>query len=91
MDLQQGDPIEQRYKEYTERGPVIDQFIYCINSYREAAVSSDPKFDHIDLADKQKVWINLLDLVICLPFFPSYAHPSSSENLVWCLCFCWTS
>ncbi|KAG5572635.1 hypothetical protein H5410_062401 [Solanum commersonii] len=51
----QGDPIEQRYKEYTERGPVIDQFIYCINSYREAAVSSDPKFDHIDLAEKQKV------------------------------------
>ncbi|CAL5439826.1 unnamed protein product [Camellia sinensis] len=51
----QGDPIEERYKEYSERAPVIDHLIYCINSYREAAVSSDPKFDHIDLADKQKV------------------------------------
>ncbi|PIN04454.1 Molecular chaperones HSP105/HSP110/SSE1, HSP70 superfamily [Handroanthus impetiginosus] len=51
----QGDPIEERYKEHLERGAVIDQFIYCINSYREAAMSTDPKFDHIDLADKQKV------------------------------------
>ncbi|PSS07446.1 Heat shock 70 protein [Actinidia chinensis var. chinensis] len=51
----QGDPIEERYKEYTERGPVIDQLVYCISSYREAAMSSDPKFDHIDLVEKQKV------------------------------------
>ncbi|CAA2957822.1 heat shock 70 kDa 15-like [Olea europaea subsp. europaea] len=51
----QGDPIEERYKEHLERGPVIDQLIYCISSYREAAMSNDPKFDHIDLADKQKV------------------------------------
>ncbi|XP_057505168.1 heat shock 70 kDa protein 14-like [Actinidia eriantha] len=51
----QGDPIEERYKEYTERGPVIDQLVYCIHSYREAAMSSDPKFDHIDLVEKQKV------------------------------------
>ncbi|KAL2493089.1 Heat shock 70 kDa protein 14 [Abeliophyllum distichum] len=51
----QGDPIEERYKEHIERGPVCDQLIYCINSYREAAMSNDPKFDHIDLADKQKV------------------------------------
>ncbi|KAJ7003134.1 heat shock 70 kDa protein 15-like [Populus alba x Populus x berolinensis] len=51
----QGDPIEERYKEYTDRGPVIDQLVYCINSYREAAVSGDLKFDHIDMAEKQKV------------------------------------
>ncbi|KAJ4851009.1 hypothetical protein Tsubulata_033573 [Turnera subulata] len=51
----QGDPVEERYKEYTERGTVIDQLAYCINSYREAAMSNDPKFDHIDLAEKQKV------------------------------------
>lgn len=51
----QGDPIEERHKEHSERGAVIDQLAYCINSYREAAVSSDPKFDHIDLAEKQKV------------------------------------
>ncbi|KAJ4851008.1 hypothetical protein Tsubulata_033572 [Turnera subulata] len=53
--MQQGDPIDERYKEYTERETVIDQLAYCINSYREAAVSNDPKFDHIDLAEKQKV------------------------------------
>ncbi|XP_077219593.1 heat shock 70 kDa protein 15-like [Tasmannia lanceolata] len=51
----QGDPIEERYREHLERGPVIDQLVYCINSYREAALSKDPKFDHIDIADKQKV------------------------------------
>lgn len=50
-----GDPVEERYKESTERGSVIDQLVYCINSYREAAMSNDPKFDHIDLAEKQKV------------------------------------
>lgn len=53
--VQQGGPIEERYKESLERGPAIDQLVYCINSYREAALSADPKFDHIDIADKQKV------------------------------------
>uniref|UniRef100_A0A1D1XPC8 Heat shock protein 14 n=1 Tax=Anthurium amnicola TaxID=1678845 RepID=A0A1D1XPC8_9ARAE len=51
----QGDPIEERYKENLERGPIIEQLVYCINSYREAALSKDPKFDHIDIAEKQKV------------------------------------
>ncbi|KAE8662975.1 Heat shock 70 kDa protein 15 [Hibiscus syriacus] len=51
----QGDPIEEHYKEYTEREIVIDQLAYCINSYREASVSNDPKFDHIEIAEKQKV------------------------------------
>lgn len=55
--LQQGDPIEERFKEFTERGAVIDQLNYCIASYREAAMSADAKFDHIDLAEKQKVCI----------------------------------
>ncbi|ESQ30067.1 hypothetical protein EUTSA_v10011242mg [Eutrema salsugineum] len=50
-----GDPVEMRYKESMERGSVIDQLGYCINSYREAAVSNDSKFDHIELAEKQKV------------------------------------
>eukprot|EP00262_Sarcandra_glabra_P020685 TRINITY_DN837_c0_g1_i1.p1 TRINITY_DN837_c0_g1~~TRINITY_DN837_c0_g1_i1.p1 ORF type:complete len:849 (+),score=222.13 TRINITY_DN837_c0_g1_i1:299-2845(+) len=51
----QGDPIEGRYKENLEQGPVIDQLNFCINSFREAAMSKDPKFDHIDIAEKQKV------------------------------------
>ncbi|KAI3855048.1 hypothetical protein MKX03_018442 [Papaver bracteatum] len=51
----QGDPIEERYKESTERGPVIDQLTYCFNSFKEAAMSNDPKFEHIDLAEKEKV------------------------------------
>jgi len=51
----QGDPIEERYKEFTDRGPAIDQLAYCVNSYRDAVVSNDSKFDHIDLAEKQKV------------------------------------
>ncbi|XP_051147786.1 heat shock 70 kDa protein 14-like [Andrographis paniculata] len=51
----QGDPIEERYKDHTERGPAIDQLNYCINSYREAAISNDLKFNHIDVEEKQKV------------------------------------
>jgi len=50
-----GDPIEERYKDHSERGAVINQLAYCINSYREAVMSNDPKFDHIDVAEKQKV------------------------------------
>ncbi|CAI9773628.1 unnamed protein product [Fraxinus pennsylvanica] len=51
----QSDPIEERYKEHMERGSVINQLIYCINSYREATMSDDPTFVHIDLAEKQKL------------------------------------
>ncbi|KAI0502430.1 hypothetical protein KFK09_017379 [Dendrobium nobile] len=51
----QGDPIELRHKEWTERGPAFGQLVHCISSYREAALSKDPKFDHIDIAEKQKV------------------------------------
>ncbi|KAJ1685412.1 hypothetical protein LUZ63_016802 [Rhynchospora breviuscula] len=51
----EGDPIEQRYKEWTERKPTVDQLVYCINSFREAALSKDPKFDHIEVEEKQKV------------------------------------
>jgi heat shock protein 4 len=51
----QGDPIEERYKEFSERGAVVTQLTYCVSSYRDAAISSDEKFDHIDLTEKQKV------------------------------------
>ncbi|KAI5073778.1 hypothetical protein GOP47_0011791 [Adiantum capillus-veneris] len=50
-----GDPIEERFKEEESRGPCLEQLIYCLNSFREAARSKDPKFDHIDAADKEKV------------------------------------
>ncbi|KAL6897866.1 hypothetical protein ACP4OV_006825 [Aristida adscensionis] len=50
-----GDPIEARYKEWTERGSAVDQLMYCISSFREAALSNDQKFDHIDISEKQKV------------------------------------
>ncbi|KAL2501433.1 Heat shock 70 kDa protein 14 [Forsythia ovata] len=39
----QGDPVEERSKEHTRWGSVIDQLVYCINIYREAAISADPK------------------------------------------------
>ncbi|KAL6497042.1 hypothetical protein OROGR_028971 [Orobanche gracilis] len=78
----QGDPIEERHKEHTERGAVIDQLTYCINSYREAAVSSDPKFEHIDWAEKQKVLNECLEAEAWLrekkqhqDTLPKYATP----------------
>ncbi|KAG5016281.1 hypothetical protein JHK82_021950 [Glycine max] len=51
----QGDPIDGRYEEFTERGTIIEQFVYCINSYRQVAMSNDPRFEHIDINEKQKV------------------------------------
>lgn len=64
--MQQGDPIEERYKEYTERGPTTEQLAYCFNSYREAALSKDPKFDHIEVAEKQKVRSGANLNILCL-------------------------
>ncbi|KAI7745049.1 hypothetical protein M8C21_002250 [Ambrosia artemisiifolia] len=51
----QGDPIEQRYKEYSEIGSNVDQLINFVNWYKQAAASSDPKYEHIDISEKQKV------------------------------------
>ncbi|KAI3819770.1 hypothetical protein L1987_13619 [Smallanthus sonchifolius] len=53
----QGDPIEQRYKEHLERGSFVDKMLNHINVYRQAATSGDPKYEHIDLSEKQKVLI----------------------------------
>ena len=55
--LQVGGPIELRYRESEERGPALEQLVHCIRSFREAALSGDQKFDHIDIAEKQKVFI----------------------------------
>ncbi|KAC9514760.1 hypothetical protein R6Q59_012987 [Mikania micrantha] len=49
----QGDPIDQRYKEHSERGSFIDQLVNHVNWYKQAAV--DPNYEHIDLSEKQKV------------------------------------
>lgn len=50
-----GDPIEERFKEEESRRPFLEQLMYCINSFREAARSKDSKFDHIDTTEKEKV------------------------------------
>ncbi|XP_057969054.1 heat shock 70 kDa protein 15-like [Malania oleifera] len=78
----QGDPIEERYKEHSERGAVLDQLGYCINSYREAAMSNDPKFDHIDMAEKQKVLTECVEAEVWIrdkkqhqDSLPKYATP----------------
>lgn len=62
----QGNPMEESYKEYTERGPTTEQLAYCFNSYREAALSKDPKFDHIEVAEKQKVRSGANLNILCL-------------------------
>ncbi|KAK9060490.1 hypothetical protein SSX86_021194 [Deinandra increscens subsp. villosa] len=51
----QGDPIEQRYKEHSERGTFIDQLVNHVNWFKQAAATTDPKYEHIDLSEKQKV------------------------------------
>ncbi|XP_076889434.1 heat shock 70 kDa protein 15-like [Bidens hawaiensis] len=51
----QGDPIEHRYKEHSERGSFVDQLVNHVNWFKQAAASNDAKYDHIDLCEKQKV------------------------------------
>ncbi|KAL9238640.1 hypothetical protein vseg_013036 [Gypsophila vaccaria] len=77
-----GDPIEERYKEHNERGGVVQQLAHCVNSFREAAVSSDPKFDHIELPEKQKVLNTCVEAEAWLrekqqqqDSLPKYANP----------------
>uniref|UniRef100_A0A804PYT1 Heat shock 70 kDa protein 14 n=1 Tax=Zea mays TaxID=4577 RepID=A0A804PYT1_MAIZE len=50
-----GDPIELRFKEWEIRSSAVSQLVYCINSFREAAQSTDQKFEHIDMSEKRKV------------------------------------
>ncbi|KAJ7567999.1 hypothetical protein O6H91_01G015000 [Diphasiastrum complanatum] len=50
-----GDPIEERQREEEARGPAIAELHYYTSSFREAALSSDPKFDHIEVGDREKV------------------------------------
>eukprot|EP00245_Coleochaete_scutata_P016998 TRINITY_DN812_c0_g1_i1.p1 TRINITY_DN812_c0_g1~~TRINITY_DN812_c0_g1_i1.p1 ORF type:complete len:845 (+),score=229.45 TRINITY_DN812_c0_g1_i1:156-2690(+) len=50
-----GDPIELRQREDEVRSPAVETLLYCITSFRDAALSSDPKYEHIDSADKEKV------------------------------------
>ncbi|KAJ1691207.1 hypothetical protein LUZ63_015362 [Rhynchospora breviuscula] len=50
-----GDPIEERHREWSERGTTIQLLYHCIHSFRNAAMSTDSRFDHIDQAEKQKV------------------------------------
>lgn len=72
--MQQGDPIEERYKEYVNRGAVIEQLVRCLNSYREATVSNDTRLDHIDLPEKQKV--------ITSQIFVHHAPPARTHILL---------
>ncbi|KAG0585213.1 hypothetical protein M758_3G267900 [Ceratodon purpureus] len=51
----QGDPLEARQREEELRGPAMRELSYCISSFREAAQSKDPKFDHIEGGEKEKV------------------------------------
>lgn len=51
--IQFGDPIKEHYKEDLGTKPAIRQLEHCFTGYREAAISIDPKFDHIDVAEKQ--------------------------------------
>jgi heat shock protein 4 len=50
--LQVAGPIEMRYKDWTESGPALELLVYCIQSFREAALFGDQKFDHIDVSEK---------------------------------------
>ncbi|KAG6532960.1 hypothetical protein ZIOFF_006820 [Zingiber officinale] len=50
----QGNPIEERYKEWIDRGPATNQLVYCINSLQGAALSNDPKSDRFDIEEQQK-------------------------------------
>ncbi|XP_073048389.1 heat shock 70 kDa protein 15-like [Primulina eburnea] len=78
----QGDPIEERYKEHSMRGPAADQLMSCIKNFAEAAVSNDPRFDHIEREEKQKVVDECMEAEVWLrerkrrqDSLPKYATP----------------
>ncbi|GJT53238.1 heat shock 70 kDa protein 15 [Tanacetum coccineum] len=50
----QCDPIEQHYKEHSERCSFVGRLVERVNWFKQAAVG-DPKYDHIDMSEKQKV------------------------------------
>ncbi|GBG73459.1 hypothetical protein CBR_g16801 [Chara braunii] len=50
-----GDPIEFRQKEDEARPNALRQLDYCFRSFRDAAMSENHAYDHIDDADKEKV------------------------------------
>ncbi|KAM7254585.1 hypothetical protein ACFE04_003965 [Oxalis oulophora] len=61
----QGDPIEERYKEFSERGTVVDQLVHCVNSFREAAVLNECVEAEAWLREKKKQQDSL----------PKYSNP----------------
>ncbi|XP_037480832.1 heat shock 70 kDa protein 15-like [Triticum dicoccoides] len=50
-----GASMDACYREREEICPTLEQLVYRIRSFREAALSSDPKFNHNDISDKQQV------------------------------------
>ncbi|GJP56806.1 hypothetical protein CLOM_g15853 [Closterium sp. NIES-68] len=49
------DPIENRLREEEARGPALKSLQYCIGSFREAALSTDALYEHIDPKEKAQV------------------------------------
>ncbi|BBN14282.1 hypothetical protein MPTK1_6g10360 [Marchantia polymorpha subsp. ruderalis] len=50
-----GDPVVERQREDEARGQAIEDLLFCINSYSDAAQSQDARYDHICSGDKEKV------------------------------------
>ncbi|CAI5483683.1 unnamed protein product [Closterium sp. Yama58-4] len=50
-----GDPIEARLKEEEARPAALQSLQYCIGSFREAALSTDAMYAHIDPKEKAQV------------------------------------
>uniref|UniRef100_A0A0D6QY02 Uncharacterized protein n=1 Tax=Araucaria cunninghamii TaxID=56994 RepID=A0A0D6QY02_ARACU len=50
-----GDLIEQRYKEERARAQEANELMQCIHHYRNLAQSKDPKFEHIEPREIEKV------------------------------------
>ncbi|XP_073140632.1 heat shock 70 kDa protein 15-like [Henckelia pumila] len=77
-----GDPIEERYKEHSMRGPAEDQLMRCIKNATEAVASNNPRFDHIEKEEKRKVWDECMEAEFWLSerkqqqdSLPKYATP----------------
>jgi hypothetical protein len=63
---QMGDPLEERLRQDQDRPAAIQSLLQTITSFREAALSKDPKYDHIEAADKEKVRLADLFRTPCL-------------------------
>lgn len=73
-------PIEARCKELEGIGPTLQQLVNCIYSSKEAALSADPKFDYINVSDKDELLDKCSEVETWMIGLLKHADPSDLKK-----------